>query len=272
MTKIIKNLLGIALVISVLAIGYAAVNYVNYYGKAIKPSSFRNFSVTAKAKVSAIPDVAEFNFQVINEGNKDLASIQKDNTNISNKLINFLTTQGVAKQDIKTNSYNVSPRYQTSNCKISVKPLNSDKTNILINSSQQTCPPPSIVGYTITQSINVKIHDFSKIGNIMSGLIKNGANKVGSLSFTINDLSKLQDEARTKAIAKAEIKAKSIAKAGGFTVGRLLNIQENSPYPIYRPLMLRTANGQNETNSLAPTIQPGSQDVSVNVTLQYEIK
>jgi len=284
MNQNIKNILGGVIAVAVLALGYAALSYVNSYSKVIEPSSFRSFSVTGDGKATAIPDIAEFSFQVITEGGVDITALQTKNTEAMNKVIGYVKTQGVAEKDIKTQYYNVEPRYQTSNCRITTTPLLltpavapdsiSGSSGSSFGTVNQTCPPPSIVGYTITQSVDVKIRDFSKIGDIMGGVVKNGANQVGSLSFTIDDQTKVQDEARTEAIIKAMAKAESIADAGNFKVGRLLNIQEGGQYPMYNTsLRMESAAKLDATGAApAPVIQPGSQEVNVNVTLQYEIK
>ncbi|MFH1347004.1 MAG: SIMPL domain-containing protein [Spirochaetota bacterium] len=261
----IKNGLWIAVALAVLAAGYSTISYVNSYGKSIEPSSFRSFSVTGDGKATAIPDVAGFSFTVITEGGKDITALQAENTGKANKAIAFVKSKGVEDKDIKTQYYNVEPRYETYQCEIT--PLYGTYGV----SSVEPCPPASIVGYTITQTVSVKIRDFTKIGDIMAGVVSNGANSLGALSFTIDDPSKVQSEARAEAIAKAKEKAESIAKAGGFSIGRLLNIQEGySYYPRYESL---SASGMGTAKeSATPTIEPGSQEINVRVTMQYEIK
>lgn len=270
MNSNLRNLLGLVGAIAILAVSYAALSYVNAYSESIQPASFRSFSVSGEGKATAVPDVAEFNFQVITEGGTNIASLQSQNTTAINQAIDFLKSQGVASADIKTQYYNLNPRYQTSDCRIYPTPLSAGVGNAPAVVSS-TCPPPSIVGYTITQSVDVKVRDFTKIGTIMGGVIKNGANQVGSLSFTIDDPTKVQDQARAEAISKAKDKAQAIAAAGGFTVGRLLSIQEGAPTPLYAPNVMMEAAAKS-TGSATPNIQPGSQEVDVTVTMQYEIK
>jgi uncharacterized protein YggE len=127
----------------------------------------------------------------------------------------------------------------------------------------------------VTQSVDVKIRDFTKVGDIMGGVVTNGANQVGALSFTLDDPSTVQNQAEADAIAKAKVAAQTVAQAGGFRIGRLLNVQTGggSPYPIYAP---EAAGGAMALSSAAtaptPSIQPGSQEVDMTVTLQYEIQ
>ncbi|MEK7590137.1 MAG: SIMPL domain-containing protein [Patescibacteria group bacterium] len=253
----IKNYLGIVIIAAILILSFAAVSYVNSYASSIQPSAFRSFSVSAEGKVAVVPDVAQFSFGIITEGGKDIAVLQKENTEKSNKINEFIKSSGVKKEDIKTQAYNVEPRYQYSEC----MPV--------IRGNGKVCPPPEIVGYTINQSVLVKIRDFAKIGNILTGVAENGANSVSQLSFTLDDPTSVQDQARNEAISKAIEKAKGVAKAGGFRVGRLLSIEENGGYyPVYA---LKSF-GSEAAALLSPTIEPGSEETTVNVILRYEIK
>ena len=276
MNQTTKNVFWGAIALAVLAVGYAALSFVRSYGESIQPSSFRSFSVSGQGKAIAIPDVAEFTFTVITQGGKDIASLQSQNTTAANKAIAFVKSEGVADKDIQTQYYNVSPDYQTYNCNIVPQVYSGTTASGPMISTQpvQPCPPASIVGYTITQSVDVKIRDFTKIGDIMGGVVTNGANQVGQLSFTLDDPAATQNQAEADARTKARAEAEVVAKAGGFTIGRLLGVQTGggSPYPIYAENASMGATLQSAKAVPAPAIQPGSEEVDMTVTLQYEIQ
>ena len=262
MNNSIKNYLGIAGIIAVLLFGWSIFQFAGAFSASIQPSSFRSFSVSSEGKVVAIPDVAEFTFSVITEGGKDLTKSQTDNTTKVNKAIAYVKSKSVDAKDIKTQGYDVQPRYQYSNCQNYTSP-------------QTVCPPPEIVGYTVTETVDVKVRKFETIGDMLTGLVQAGANNVSQLSFTVDDPTALQNQARADAIKKAKDKAQSVAQAGGFSVGRLLGIQEGSTVPIYNRLdsMAMSAKSVGAAEAVpAPTIEAGSQDITVSVTLQYEIK
>lgn len=257
MNEKIKNCLGITIIIILIVFAFSMVSFVKFYSKSIEPSSFRSFSASGEGKVVAIPDMAQFTFSVITEGGKDIANLQKENTEKVNKAIEFLKTNNIEAKDIKTQSYNLTPRYQYFR-----PPENGGPV-----------PPPKIVGYTVNQNVLVKIRDFEKIGDTLSGVMQNGANSVSQLFFTIDDPTNLQNQARHEAIEKAKEKAKETAKAAGFRLGKLLSIQEGgfTPIPqIYRAEALGKATALDE--STTPIIEPGSQEITVNITLTYEIK
>jgi uncharacterized protein len=253
----IKKYVSAAFGVGALLLAFAAWNYSDAFSKSIQPSSFRSFSVSADGRSISIPDVAAFTFSVITQGGKDITKTQSDNTASMNKAIAFVKKSGVEDKDIKTQNYNLQPRYQYYNC---VNPASSIKP----------CPPPEIVGYDISQTVLVKVRDFSKVGEILAGVVNNGANSVSDFQFTIDDPTSVQDAARAEAIQKAKVKAEAIAKAGGFTLGRLLGITEGGNFPRSYDYALKGMGGA--VSSAAPAIQPGSQETTVSVSLQYEIK
>ncbi len=261
MTPKTKNYLGVAIIISILIVSFSSWSFVRSYSRSIEPSSFRSFSVSGEGEVVVVPDVAEFSFSVITEGGTDIANLQEKNTKEANAGINFVKSQGVDAKDIKTQNYNLNPRYQYYSCP---RPFGGEV---------EPCPPPEIVGYTITQSILVKIRDFTKIGDVLGGVVSAGANSVSQLSFTIDDPEEVKAQAREEAIEQAQEKAKSIAKTAGFNLGRLLSIRESGGFPqqvLYRAESLDYGIGGAVQS--APAIEPGSEDVTVNVTLTYEIR
>lgn len=257
MNNIIKNILGVALILTLLGVMGAVTQYIGVYEKSVDPASFRSFSVLGDGKAVGIPDIAQFSFTVITNGGKNIGSLQQDNTNKMNAAIAFLKSKGIDTKDIKTQSYDVQPRYQYYNC--------SKDTGV--------CPPAEIVGYSITQTALVKIRDFAKIGDTLSGVVDKGANSVSGLSFTIDDPTAVQNDARAEAIGKAHAKAESLARAGGFALGRLISIEEGNMYqpPIYAMESAKYGMGGGVASS-APSIEPGSQEVNVSVVLKYEIR
>jgi uncharacterized protein YggE len=177
-----------------------------------------------------------------------------------NKAIEFIKKQGIAAKDIKTEQYGISPRYQTITC---------DYT------AGKVCPPAEITGYTVQQGANVKIHDFKLISELLKGVVQNGANSVSQITFNIDNPTDIENTARAEAFKKAKEKAESMAKAGGFSIGRLLDISEGNSYPVYYG---RGGGGvmmdmvKSEAPAVAPTIEAGSQEVNIQITLKYEIQ
>lgn len=264
--NLIKNGVWMIGAIAIAIIAYAGLLYARAYSESIQPSSFRSFSVSGEGKIAAIPDVANVSFGVITQGGKNTAETQKQNTEKMNGLIGFIKSQGVKDEDIKTQQFTIEPRYQYYDC--------SRRITLVANANPTPCPPPDIVGYTVTQSALVKIRDFEKIGAIMGELSQSGANSISQLSFTIDDPAQIENKAREKAIRQAQEKAEAIAKTGRFTIGKLLSIDENNyqPVPMYQGMGGVAKSMAFEAAPVAPTIEPGSQEVKITVSLRYEIR
>jgi len=258
----IKDFIGVVAALGIVGFLIATWTYVDSFSKSIEPSSFRSFQVSAEGEVVAIPDVAQFTFSVITQGGTDIASLQQDNVEKTNRAIAFVKARGVEDKDIKTRNFSLQPRYQNFSCP---RPFGGEPV---------VCPPPEITGYTITQTVQVKVRDFATIGEIISGVVDNGANSVSQLFFTIDDRDKSESEARSEAIAKAREKAEVIAEAGGFKVGRLLSIQESGApfFAVAERAFDSGFGGAVPAVSPAPSIEPGSEEVTVSVTLRYEIQ
>jgi len=253
----IKNYLGLALISGIVFAILAGFWFVSSTSGSLPPS--RTFYVAGEGKAVAVPDVAELNLGVLTEGGKNLGELQKENSQKINRVISFLKENNIEEKDIKTQSYNISPRYQYFSCPA---PLSV---------SAKPCPPAEIVGYSINQNILVKVRDLGKVGDVLTGVVKNGANNVSGPNFTIDDPTELQNKAREEAIGKAKQKAQAIAKAAGFRLGKLISISETS-FPQPMPYLKSAAFEMGGGSEISPSIEPGSQEITANVSLTYEIK
>lgn len=239
-------------VFSFVVLALAAVAYVYQYGRSVNLTNQNTFTVTGEADLEVPTDIATFTASVVTEGGNNVAEIQKQNTEKMNNINAFLKEQGIEKKDLKTSQYSLTPRYSYPNCK-----------------DRQACPPPSISGYTLTQTLTVKVHNLETLGNILSGITEKGTNTVSGISFTVDDDSDARQKARTEAISNAQKKAKDIAKAGNFKIGRLFSVFEEEDEDIQSgfggdSLEFKAAS--------APIIEPGTQSGKVRMSLTYEIK
>ena len=241
----------------VLALGFW---HMKTYARSVPP--VRTFTVQGEGKVIAIPDIALVSLSILTEGGKDLAALQKENTEKGNAIIAYLKESGVDKKDIQTQSYRISPRYQNYSC------------GGQLLGSAEPCPPSEIVGYAIFQEITVKVRDLSAAGSLVSGVVAQGANTVSGPDFTIDEPEMLQNEARAKAVASARVKAFAMAKAGGFRLGKPVSIYEGyaTPFPVRYALDSKAEGMGGDMAFPAPAFEPGSEDISATVSVAYEIR
>ena len=244
-------------VITLIGFLYLGGKFVRSYDRSSTPTNFRSFTVTGDGKAVGVPDIAEFSFDVISEGGTDIATLQSHNAEKMNKTIDFVKKQGIDPKDITTSQYSIQPRYDSTNC---------------VYGSGKPCPPAQIVGYTIQQTTQIKIRDFKLISPLLAGVVTSGANTVSNLQFSIDDPTTVENTARAEAMKKAADKAKSLAAAGGFSLGRILDISENTTTPYSQPQPMMAMDKAVSVGSVAPTIEAGSQEVDISMSVKYEIQ
>lgn len=209
------------------------------------------FSITGEGKATVSPDIAKVDLGITTDGTK-METIVKENTDKMNTLISAIKGLGIEDKDIKTKNYSLQPRYEW------------DENGRRISR-----------GYTLSQSIEVKIRDFAKIGKVLEIASNNGVNNIGDLQFVIDDMEKAKAEARTKAIAQAKAKAQTIAAQTGIKLKKITSVYEDNgayPYPMYDSSGMGGAMTAKEMSSIAPTIQTGEQEVTVRITLNFRVK
>ncbi len=119
-------------------------------------------SVTGEGEVFAKPDIATFNFGVRKEG-IDASSAQSASAEALNAIVEALKGMGVAEKDIKTIGYYLNPKYEY------------EQQPCMFG---QYCPPgeQKLKGYEVSQTIEVKVRDTGRAGELIS--------KVGELGAT----------------------------------------------------------------------------------------
>jgi uncharacterized protein YggE len=259
--KYLKGTFSVVVILFLIALtvwfGADIVNKIverKYIGQS--PEYKNTITVSGTGEIYAKPDLAVINFSVVTE-TKTVAEAMAENTKKMNAVIDSIKNQGVEEKDLKTTSFNISPRYEYKKveAEIEIYPY----------------PPGKrvLVGYEITQSLEVKIRDLTKIGKIIQGATEAGANQVGDLQFTIDKEDELKARARKEAIEKAKVKAKEMAEQLGVKLVRITNFSESSVVPVPRPYYMEKAASLGGPE--VPQIETGENKIEVTVNITYEI-
>jgi len=233
------------------------VNEVKKFGANDNPY-YNSVSMTGKGEVVAVADIANFNFSVM-ETSESVESAQKMATEKINKALDYLKSKGVEEKDIKTTSYNINPKYDW----------------IQGPCTQYRCEPgqSKLIGYDVSQNIDVKVRDTSKAGELLAGIGAVGISNVSGLQFTIDDEETLKAEARALAIADARSKVDAIAKDLGVRVVRVISFNEDEAYPMpdYGEGMGGEYN-MAKSASVAPQLPSGENKITSRVYVSFEIR
>ena len=249
---VVLSLFLVAMIVSTIVDIQNKIKEGKYIGQEIEAKN--KITVSGTGEIYAKPDLALTTFSVISEA-KTVAEAMKGNTEKMNNIIDFIKGQGVEAKDLKTTSFNIYPRYEW-------------------HKTTEIPPYPQgervLVGYEIRQSLQVKIRDMEKIGQIIEGAAAAGANQVGDLQFTIDNEDEVKKQARTQAIEKAKTKARELASQLGVNLVRITNFSESSVVPRYYGLEKALGMGAVEEEA-APQIEIGENKITVQVTITYEI-
>lgn len=204
--------------------------------------------VTETGKVTVVPDVVKVTLGIEIQG-QTLKQVQSAVNTKSKTLTDSLKKLGIDEKDIKTTNYSVSPEYDY-------------QSN-----------PYRINGYRVSTSYEIKITDFDTVNEVLTIATSTGANIIGNMSFEVNEKTKekLTQEAREKAVTLAKNKAEGLAKASGITLGKIINVTESTGFDYPRPVMTIGKEMTADTLETA-NIQAGETEISVTVSLSYEIR
>jgi len=237
------------MLLAVLVVGVLVffVGQMILQNRAIDFQNQNQITVSGQGKIYAKPDIA-----IVNLGTKTsgltVADVTKKNTEVMNAVIEAVKALKIEEKDIQTTNYSLLPNY---------------------NYTQYS--GRIFEGYILEQSIQVKIRDFTKIGDVLGQTTAKGANLVGDLQFTIDNPEQFREQARAKAIEKAKANANNLAKESGIKLGKLVNVYEN--YNSYPMMYEKSAGMGGATDSApAPTIEPGQQEINVTINLTYRVK
>lgn len=219
----------------------------DYIGKSAE--EIHSISISGEGVVAAVPDIAQVDLG-IRTHKLTVAEAQKENTTKMNDLIKELKGLDIEKEDLKTTNYNVFPQYKWDDGK------------------------KTLIGYRVDQNLQVKIRNLDKVNQVLSKAAEKGVNDIGSLNFTIDDQEKLLQEAREKAIKNAQEKAETLAQTLKIKLGRIISFNEyqDSGDDYYYGAKQAGLSLMEESEALPqPDIQMGESEITVNVSINYEI-
>ena len=106
----------------------------------------------------------------------------------------------------------------------------------------------------------------ARAGALIDAAVAAGANTVNGPTLDVSDRDARYRDALGKAVEDARAKAAALARAGGFGVGQVSSVTEQAasgaPVPVYEAAAAK---------SNATPIEPGTQDVTADVTVTFRI-
>jgi uncharacterized protein len=131
----------------------------------------------------------------------------------------------------------------------------------------QTDEQGKVTGYVAQDTVSAKAK-IADAGGLIDAATGAGANTVDGPSLSLSDSDAVYREALKKAVDNARLKAQALAQAGGFGVGPVTTVVEQGAVqqPVFQSLGA-TAKAADST-----TVEPGTQDVTADVTVSFTIR
>jgi hypothetical protein len=208
----------------------------------------RVITVQATGLVRGTPDVLELTLGVDTRA-KSAGEALDENSRLTLEVLKVLDDAGVDGKDVQTSDLSISPVYD-------------DDYEV-------------VIAYAVSNHVRASLHDLSKAGDVVDAATKAAGDQivVQGLSFSINDNSDLVATARADAVKRAKAQAEQLADAAGAKLGELVSITESTA-PVGPAIDIEASAPRaagDDTSAPVPPIQPGSEQLSVDVTLVYAI-
>lgn len=255
-----KKYLGAAGTVALLAVAFGAVSFGLESLQSVKypNGQVASITVSGEGEVTAKPDIATVSFTV-RESAKTVPEAQKLAEAKIKAALKELEALNVEEKDIKTNSYSVNPKYETSQIYCITYPCPAGKT--------------TITGYEVTQSVTVKVRKIDQAGEVLGLVGKVNITEISGPDFTVDDMDKAQAEAKELAIEEAKEKARVTAKSLGVSLGSITSFSDDQGgyYPVmYARDAMSSMGGAMKTESVS--LPQGESVIKSRVTITYTLK
>lgn len=202
----------------------------------------RQVTVVGAGEVQGVPDTLTADVSV-EAAATDVTTAMNQANDRQNSVLNALNASGVDAKDISTTQVSLQPQYSDNSV---------------------------ITGYRASNSIQIKIRKLDTASQVLANVVNAGgdATRINSVSYSIEDDSKLVSDARARAFNDAKQRAQQYAELSGLSLGKIISISEapgGSPPPPPPMPMPRGAMA-----SSVP-LQPGQQTVGFSVTAVWEL-
>lgn len=213
-------------------------------GAIIPPVQPPSLNVGARGEVRVAPDRATVHIAVETRA-ENAAAAASQNATVQQRVIAAIRALGIPSDRISTTQYNVLPDYR-------YEPNREAR----------------LVGYRVTNTVVVELHQLDRVGPVLDASLAAGANMITSLQFYASNTETARREAIARAIQTARGDAEAMARAAGGSLGQMMEAHVGAHYPPPPPPMPMRMEAQAAGVADTP-INPGQQTVAVDVQTRW---
>jgi uncharacterized protein YggE len=203
---------------------------------------------TGEGVVKAAPDQA-WVMLAVESRSKNPKDAQAQNAKAMTSVQERLIAAGLPKDAIRTRSYDLN--------------LESDWVN------GRQVPR----GYIARNTIEVRLDDITRVGEVIDIAITNGANSVHGVRFDLKQRAALEREALKIATADARARAEAAAAGVGASIGRVVRIEEPNRVGFQPPMaMMREVAAAQDGRAVSTPVVAGEIEIRSMVVLTASLK
>jgi uncharacterized protein YggE len=203
---------------------------------------------TGEGVVKAAPDQA-WVMLAVESRSKNPKDAQAQNAKAMTSVQERLIAAGLPKDAIRTRSYDLN--------------LESDWVN------GRQVPR----GYIARNTIEVRLDDITRVGEVIDIAITNGANSVHGVRFDLKQRAALEREALKLATADARARAEAAAAGVGASIGRVVRIEEPNRVGFQPPMaMMREVAAAQDGRAVSTPVVAGEIEIRSMVVLTASLK
>ncbi len=206
----------------------------------------RTLTVTGNGTATVSPDVASVTLGIQTRHDLVAQAVTQNNA-VAVRIMDAARGVGVTDADMRTAYFSVysQPKYD------------------------EFGSPTGEVSYFVDNSLEVRLRDVTKLSDLLQTAVNAGANSIYGINFSVADTKAAEDQARDEAIGDARGRADELAALAGVSLGKIVSVTTGAygyPAQPYYPAYGVGGGGD------APPTQAGSLEVSVQVTVVYEVQ
>ena len=194
-------------------------------------------TVSGNGVVRATPDRAEISFGVVTQGRTASQALAANDTAIQ-RVVAALRAAGIARADIQTRSFSLSPRFSEEG--------------------------DELLGYTAQNTVAIQLRALDRAGAVIDAAVGAGANQVYGPSLSRSDARELYRNALRAGVEDARTKAQAIATAAGVSLGGVVGVVEQGSES--EPPAMASADAR-----VASPIEPGTQAIAATVAVTFAV-
>ncbi len=215
------------------------------------PAIPESISVSGTGRATVAPDRFTFSVGVQTVANTVDDAVSQNNRKVA-AVIAALKQAGATDADIQTSNFQIWPQQDYQEGRL-----------------------PRILGYQVSNTINVRSTKVDTAGRLLGVAISAGVNHSSGINFEVADPARGRDQGLRSAYEDARAKAMLLAQAAGRTLGRAILISEGTmqhpqPYPVAQRAMAMEARVGAVTGDVP--VESGTQERTYNVTVTFELR